>query len=63
MKGYRKICEGTIHADRESYVVNNDYYEMDRQIRNLVYSRILEDLQRFNCEDFYVVVYKKVAKK
>jgi hypothetical protein len=62
MKGYRKICEGTIRAEKASDT-NGDYADMDQQIRIVVHSGIVGEVENSGCQDFYVVVYKKVAKK
>jgi len=62
MKGYRKICEGTIHAKKESDT-DGDHADMDEQMRIVAHSGIIGEMENSGCQDFYVVVYKKVAKK
>ena len=59
MKGYRKISSGCIVGCSESCEKENGY--MDDQIRYVVHSFMIEEMQKSGTEEFYVVVYKKVS--
>jgi hypothetical protein len=62
MKGYRKISMGIIHCST-MYAEEEDNYALDEYIRSGVHSPILEENTKSGCEEFCVVVYKKVTKK
>jgi hypothetical protein len=61
MKGYRKISDGSIHCSA-MFCDLDDNYELDSDIRSKVHFPIIEETQRSRCEEYYVVVYKKINK-
>jgi hypothetical protein len=62
MKGFLKIGSGELHSSKEC-VEDNDNYELDGQIRSVVHFVIIEETTKSGCEDYYVVIYKKVGEK
>jgi len=62
MRGYRKIGSGPVTSSLGG-ISANDNYELDEQIRTVVHSPIIEKTRETGEEEYYVVVYRKVAGK
>lgn len=60
MKGYRKIGSGSLHCST-MFARFGDNYELDDQIRAVVHSSILGENETSECQEYYVVVYKKTG--
>jgi hypothetical protein len=62
MEGYRQIGKGSLRCDKEC-VNSNDNYQLDEEIRGAVHSTIIGETMHSGCEDFYVIVYKKLRQQ
>ncbi len=60
MKGYRKISDGYVNGCIEGCDEENGY--LDNQIRGCVHGPMIEEMQKNNVDEFYIVVYKKISK-
>lgn len=59
MKGYRKISDGSLYCS-SAYRKIEDNYALDEDVRSVIHSSIIGENEKSGCEEYYVVVYKKV---